>query len=116
VDGNIISTNTGNAQEFQMPLNTLSSLLVIAAALGQIAGAACSGWDDVEASAEQIRADRAAFRIPERDAFGEIEGLHALILIATDLGADRDDLRRINRAATDAAHTAEDDAILAEAR
>lgn len=97
-----------------MTLTNLPPLLMLATSLGKIAGANSSDWPDVAAAAAQIRAARADGRKPERDAFGEIAGMQELIIIAAELGADKDDLRQINRAATDAAHDAEDLVILAE--
>jgi len=95
--------------------NQLASLILLATSLGDVAGANSSGWPDVAAAAEQIRAARADGRTPERDAFGEIAGMQELVLVAAELGADKDELRQINRAASNAAHDAEDLAILAEA-
>jgi hypothetical protein len=70
---------------------------------------------DIARAAEHILAARAQGREPERDSWGPIDGLDSLLFVASELGAEPAEVKALGALAAGAAHTAEDNNILAAA-
>lgn len=94
-----------------------STLLDLAAHLGTQAGEASDPWacDDLRAAADYLRACERDGVAPERDCFGISDEMDALLDMAKAAGADAMAIKSLRAAYSNAAHDAEDAAILAVA-
>lgn len=95
-------------------LSPTTTLVELAEILGHLTGQAQSvpTGAELREHAQQIRTARNNGNSPERGDFGQSDEIDSLIGLMREAGASTEDVREVEHAWSDAAHSAEDAAIL----